>query len=185
MKTKINILSPGRFHVLDLARELDKNGFDVKFYSFVPTKRAMRFGLPKHCSASIFVLMLPFLALCRIFNRSQQIKRLRINVQDYITAWIMRKSDVVIAMSGDFVYAPRRAKKKGALVIYERGSKHILEQKRVMESIPSNKGVKPIPDVNVKRELESYVIADYIAIASKHVYESFMIHNYPKEKIVR
>lgn len=29
---KINILSPGRFHVLDLARELDKNGFDVKFY---------------------------------------------------------------------------------------------------------------------------------------------------------
>lgn len=32
-------------------------------------------------------------------------------------------------MSGDFVYAPRRAKKKGALVIYERGSKHILEQK--------------------------------------------------------
>lgn len=52
-----------------------------------------------------------------------------------------------------------------------------------MESIPSNKGVKPIPDVNVKRELESYVIADYIAIASKHVYESFMIHNYPKEKL--
>jgi len=95
----------------------------------------------------------------------------------------MRKSDVVIAMSGDFVYAPRRAKEKGALVIYERGSKHILEQKRVMESIPSNKGVKPIPDVNVKRELESYVIADYIAIASKHVYESFMIHNYPKEKL--
>ena len=73
MKTKINILSPGRFHVLDLARELDKNGFDVKFYSFVPTKRAMRFGLPKHCSASIFVLMLPFLALCRIFNRNQAI----------------------------------------------------------------------------------------------------------------
>lgn len=60
MKTKINILSPGRFHVLDLARELDKNGFDVKFYSFVPTKRAMRFGLPKHCSASIFVLMIAF-----------------------------------------------------------------------------------------------------------------------------
>ena len=32
---KINILSPGRFHVLDLARELAKNGYDVKFYSFL------------------------------------------------------------------------------------------------------------------------------------------------------
>ena len=31
-KIKINIFSPGRFHVCDLARELDKNGFDVKFY---------------------------------------------------------------------------------------------------------------------------------------------------------
>lgn len=41
---KINILSPGRFHVLDLARELDKNGFDVKFYSFVPTKGRFPLG---------------------------------------------------------------------------------------------------------------------------------------------
>ena len=39
-KIKVNIFSPGRFHVCDLARELDKNGFDVKFYSFVPAKRA-------------------------------------------------------------------------------------------------------------------------------------------------
>lgn len=44
---KINILSSGRFHVCDLARELARNGHDVKFYSFVPTKRAMKFGLPK------------------------------------------------------------------------------------------------------------------------------------------
>ena len=43
---KINIFSPGRFHVCDLARELDKNGFDVKFYSFVSAKRAEKIGLP-------------------------------------------------------------------------------------------------------------------------------------------
>ena len=32
---KINIISPGRFHVCDLARELDKNGWDVRFLTNV------------------------------------------------------------------------------------------------------------------------------------------------------
>lgn len=83
---KINILSPGRFHVLDLARELDKNGFDVKFYSFVPTKRAVSFGLPAHCSASLFLPMLPFLALQKVFRGQQWAAQLRIWVQDRMTA---------------------------------------------------------------------------------------------------
>ena len=47
--TKINILSQGRFHMLDLARELDHTGFDIKFYSFIPTSRCIKFGLQKKC----------------------------------------------------------------------------------------------------------------------------------------
>ena len=70
-KIKVNILSPGRFHVCDLARELDKNGFDVKFYSFVPAKRALKFGLPRHCSASLFYLMIPFLAIEKVLLKKQ------------------------------------------------------------------------------------------------------------------
>lgn len=82
-KIKINIFSPGRFHVCDLARELDKNGFDVKFYSFVPTKRAEKFGLPRRCSCSLLIPMAPFLALERVlFKRSGWAKRLSIKVQD-------------------------------------------------------------------------------------------------------
>ena len=37
-KIKINLLSHGRFHMVDLTRELKKQGFDVKLYSFVPPK---------------------------------------------------------------------------------------------------------------------------------------------------
>lgn len=180
---KINILSPGRFHVLDLARELDKNGLDVKFYSFVPTKRAMQFGLPRHCSVSLFYVIAPFLALSKVFKGAQWTTQLRIWVQDRLTAFIMRKCDIVIAMSGDFIYSPIKAKKQGAIVIIERGSKHILEQKRILESIPSLKGTKPVPDANVKRELKCYEIADYISVASLHVKRSFLQHNYPENKI--
>lgn len=178
MNQKINILSPGRFHVLDLARELSMNGFDVKFYSFVPTKRAISFGLPKQCSASLFYALLPFLAMQKLFIKYRCFQRLRIVIQDIITSFFMRKCDVVIAMSGDFVRSLRKCKKWGAIVIVERGSTHILEQKKILESIPSLKGNNPIPDFNVKRELVSYELADYISIASIHVKDSFLKHGF-------
>lgn len=181
---KINILSPGRFHVCDLARELDKNGFDVKFYSFVPAKRTEKFGLPRRCSASLLWAMAPFLFLERkIFKNKGWAHRLRILVQDYLTGIVMRNCDICIAMSGDFLYAPMRAKKNGSILIYERGSKHIEEQRRVLERIPSFKDTNPVPEFNYRRELESYKIADYIAIASKHVKESFLPYDFPVERL--
>ena len=177
---KINITSPGRFHVMDLARELDKQGFDVRFYSFVPDKRAIKFGLRKECNASLFFFMWPFLILQKVFPSC---KIITIKVQDWLTGLLMRRCDILIAMSGNYVYTLKRAKRNGAIVILERGSKHILEQKRILESIPSLKGRKPVPDINVKRELEGYELADYISIASKHVLRSFQEHNYPTEKL--
>ena len=51
----INIASfGGRTHMLDTARELEKFGHIVRFYSYVPTKRAMKFGLKKECSYSLY-----------------------------------------------------------------------------------------------------------------------------------
>lgn len=41
-KIKINLLSHGRFHMVDLTRELKKQGFDVKLYSFVPPQNVQK-----------------------------------------------------------------------------------------------------------------------------------------------
>lgn len=179
-KIKINIASPGRFHVMDLARELDNQGFDVRFYSFVPDKRAVKFGLRKQCNVSLFLFMAPFLLLSKYFSKFKQIT---IKVQDWLTGILMRRCDVLIAMSGNYVFTLKRAKQNGSIIILERGSKHILEQKRILESIPFLKGTKPVPDINVKRELEGYELADYISIASQHVKRSFVERHYPVEKL--
>lgn len=182
MGFRINIVSPGRFHVCDLARELDKNGWDVSFYSFVPTKRAMKFGLPAKCNKTVLPFVLPFLVLQK-YIKSEWTKQLRIYMQDIITSIYMRKCDILIAMSGDFVHTVERAKRHGATIVLERGSKHILEQKRILESIPSLKGTKPVPDANVKRELHDYQNADYIAVASKHVKDSFIKQHFDANKL--
>ena len=130
--------------------------------------------------------MIPFLALeKKLFKKQRWANVLSMKAQDHLTAIIMRKCDILIAMSGSFVYAVEKAKKQDSIIILERGSKHILEQKSILESIPSLKGKKPVPDINVKRELKGYELADYIAVASQHVVDSFLIHNYPQEKLFK
>lgn len=174
---RVNIYSAGRFHVLDLARELSKQGYDVKFYSFVPKKRAMFFGLPKECSISLIIPLAPFVFIeRRLFPRKHWANHLRVLVQDFLTGLIARKCDIAIAMSGEFVHSIEVAKRKGAIIIVERGSKHISEQKRILESIPSLKGTIPVPDFNYFRELKCYQIANYISVASSHVVRSFELH---------
>lgn len=182
---KINILSPGRFHVCDLARELDHCGFDVKYYSFVLPKRTEKYGLPTRCSCSLFYWIFPFLFLERcLFKRKIWANILRKNVQDFVTALLMRRCDVLIVMSGGFFQSINKAKSQGSIIIVERGSKHILEQKRILDEL---KVIHPqtntVPNINVKRELESYEIADYIAIPAQHVRSSFAVHHFPMKKL--
>ena len=182
-KVKINILSPGRFHVCDLSRELNKHGFDVKFYSFVPKQRLESFGLPQKCSVSLFGVLAPFVYFER---RSRKGKGIWANVrrwlQDFLTSLIMRKADVTIAMSGEFNRSMMKAKRDGAIIICERGSKHIIDQKRILDSNPSIK-ISQITDSNVKRELKSYELADYIAVGAKHVETSFLRRGFSKDRL--
>ena len=182
-KTKVNILSPGRFHVCDLARELNKLGFDVKFYSFVPSRRSEAFGLPHDCSASLFWILAPFVFIeKKAWFWKKRWTDVRRWIQDLFTSWTMRKADVTIAMSGEFNRSMKKAKRDGAIIICERGSKHIIDQKRILDSNPSIK-VSQISDANVRRELMSYGLADYIAVGAKHVETSFLKRGFPKERL--
>ncbi|MBR7029713.1 MAG: glycosyltransferase family 4 protein [Prevotella sp.] len=182
---KINILSPGRFHVCDLARELDHCGFDVKYYSFVLPKRTEKYGLSKRCCCSLFYWLFPFLYLERcLFKKKIWANILRKNVQDFVTALLMRRCDVLIAMSGGFLRSINKAKSQGSLIIVERGSKHILEQKRILDELKMiHPQINTVHDINVRRELEGYEIADYVAIPSQHVRRSFAVHHYPMKKL--
>ena len=62
---QVAILTSGRFHVCDLARELDALGHEVAFYSLVPPSRTRRFGLPSRCNRWLGPYVAPFYALAR------------------------------------------------------------------------------------------------------------------------
>src|SRR5215469_12459068 len=70
-RLRVAIATAGRFHVLDLARELNALGYAVDFYSYVPERRAVRFGLPSACHRSLLPFALPALVLQRFAPASR------------------------------------------------------------------------------------------------------------------
>ena len=181
---KINILSPGRSHLCNLAVELEKQGHDVAFYSFVPALRAARYGLPRRCSRSLVVPMLPFVIMERkLFRNVRFFHKITKIVLDYLTKIYMRKCDVAIVWSGFFTNSVAKAKRQGSKIIIERGNVHILTQREIFEKIPNLAKKDPVPDFDVNTELKNYAKADYISVGSTFVKNSFLSRGFPAEKI--
>jgi glycosyltransferase involved in cell wall biosynthesis len=174
---KIAIASIGRFHVLDLARELDRNGFEVSFHSYVPRKRAERFGLPSHCHRGLLPIVAPLVVWQQYAQNilpAAQERAMAYALDAAVTA-TLAPCDVFICMSGMYLEAARYAKKRfGAQVWLERGSRHIVSQREIMKELGAAKGPSSFI---VQRELAGYELADRIVVPSRHVVQSFEEQN--------
>ena len=170
---RIAIASAGRFHALDLARELHRLGHSPRFYSYVPKRRAERFGLAGECHVSLFAAAAPMLAWSRLAPRLAPGPRQRAMNAALNRAVIARLQpcDVIIGMSGIFLEALEYAKSRfGARVWLERGSRHILSQDEILAALP---GAERPSRYVIERELAGYALADRIVIPSEHVAQSF------------
>jgi starch synthase len=182
---KIAIVTSGRFHVLDLARELQSLGHEVLFYSFVPKKRAVKFGLPAQCHRGLLAYVFPLVALRESGPKSLRpfFNRWLLRVLDLVAAWKLEPCDLFIGMSGLCVASAKQARRKyGAKILIERGSTHILRQKEIMENL---NGGERVSNFDIRRELAGYELADLIVIPSLHVEESFLRYGFKKEKLFR
>lgn len=180
---KINIAASHRFHLLDLARELSNLGHDVRFYSYVPTRRAIKFGLRRECCYSLLVLMFPFLAFIKITKGAYWSIKLSQLAMDYYLCKLMRPCDIYIALGTVYEKSFITAKQKfNAITILEWGSKHIEEQQRILNEIP---GLKQQNKYFVQRSLSGYELVDYISIASDHVKQSFLAKGLPSTRLLQ
>lgn len=179
---RINIAASHRFHLLDLARELEKQGFDVRFYSYVPNKRCMSFGLPQKCSASLLWLVAPFFVLEKLLGAKPVIHKYRNLLMDYYLSLFMRPCDIYIALGTVYKHSLIAAKKRfGAKTILEWGSMHIDDQQRILAECHGKLNKEYF---NI-RSKEGYEIADYIALPSEHTKKSFINHGFPEEKLLQ
>ncbi len=179
---KINIATSHRFHLLDLARELENLGHEVRFYSYVPTKRAMKYGLKAKNSFSLFYKMFPFLTLLKLVKETSWTIRLLNSALDTYLSLFMKPCDVYIALGTVYKDSLKSAKNKfNAVTILEWGSKHIEKQNEII--LREEAILKVAYFTN--RSLNGYEYADYISVASNHVIQSFIAKGINKEKLLQ
>jgi glycosyltransferase involved in cell wall biosynthesis len=186
----IAILTSGRFWVCDLARELDALGHDVAFYSLVPPWRTSHFGLPDSCNRWLGPYVAPFYALARTARGTAfetQANLLLTNALDRIASKLVQRCDVFIGMSGMCLRTLQVIRRKyGAKVFVERGSRHILSQKEILDSLPRPPGSpSPVAEWSVAREVAEYELADTVVVPSLHVVRSFTEKGIDQSRLFR
>lgn len=177
------ILTSGRFHVLDLARELARLGVDVSFLAGVPRSRAVRFGLPASTHRGLLHRLAPAFAASRVLGAAglrawgEEIMKFSV---DHAGAARLPRCDVFIGMSGMTNRSASLAHSFGAKVVVERGSRHMLAHMRVMGEMPLRGAARSSA---LLRELDGYASADVVVVPSMQAVDSFTVLGYPRGRI--
>jgi glycosyltransferase involved in cell wall biosynthesis len=178
---KITIAASHRFHLLDLAIQLEKLGHDVSFFSYVPNSRCQSFGLSKKASKSLVIIMSPILFLLFLFKKSAKILYLKHLALDFLIPFFSPPTDIYIALGVVYKNSFLKMKKKyNCITIIEWGSKHITEQQKILKEI----GARINKEYFNERAISSFKFVDYIAIPSHHVEDSFIKYGVDKYKLI-
>ena len=170
---RIAIATTGRFHVLDLARELSGLGEDVTLHSWLPNSRTSKFGLPAANHRSTFPYLFPLALWGRLLPKFLpiQYQHLTHRCTNYVIKKHLQPCDVFICMSGIILEAAYYAKEEfNAQIWLHRGSQHVLAHKRILDEC----GGESIDSSTIERELRGYELADRIVVGSQHVWDSFV-----------
>lgn len=187
---RIALLTSGRFHICDLARELDSLGHDVAFYSLVPPWRTRKFGLPNKCNRWLAPYVAPLYVAARAAKRTAfeaRANELLIEALDRVASTLISRCDVFIGVSGMCLHSIQAVRRRyKASIFVERGSRHIVSQKEILENIPGKKvSAVYVSEWSVRRETAEYELADTIVVPAKHVVESFTERGVPGSRIFR
>ncbi len=171
---RVTVLSPYPFHMVDQARQLYKNGVLERMVTAVPRSRV---GLPSEKVST----RMRWSGLRRIVGRAVP------SADPWLSRQVVRDFDrwaesklgapsVVNGLSGFATETLSRTSARGAVVFCDRGSWHMLEQKRVLdeEAERINAARVHFDPFMVERELREYELADRILVPSEPARQSFI-----------
>jgi alpha-maltose-1-phosphate synthase len=184
---RVGVSTPSRFHAVDLAEQLDRQGYLSGLYTALPRRKV---PAALHDLASTFPMTLgPAWFMSRILGeRNRPLVRAGIAAFDARVASGLRQCDVFHCMSGFGLASHRAAKNRyGALTVCDRGSAHIQYQNEVLaeEHREWNIPYRPIDPVIVDREMAEYEACDVISVPSTFAYQSFVQKGIASAKLAR
>jgi glycosyltransferase involved in cell wall biosynthesis len=188
---RVSISVPGRFHLFNLAGELEKRGYLAELITSYPKFAAEKYGVPRDKTKSVLSKEI----LERLWGKTPFLKNFwspQFFLSEFFdrgAAGLLRSSDIFVGASSASLHTIRAAKKLGAITVLERGGAHILFQDHILKEEYKRLGMRPKPfqlahPKIILKELQEYAEADYISIPSLFAKETFLEAGFPEGKLI-
>lgn len=186
---KVVISCSGKFHAFALAEQLEKNGMlDTLYTAYSSIKNPVAKLLVSRRDKE--KINKNKISTCLPIAFGMKLYKNPFFWNDLFDMWVafnIRRSDasVFIGWSGMSLHSLNAAKKKGMIVILERGSSHIQLQQQILNEEYKNFGINfQIHKKTIAKELIEYSVSDYISIPSIFVQDSFLEYGIDRSKLI-
>jgi starch synthase len=183
---KVSISAITRFHIFDLARQMERLGHLERLYTGVPRWMIKEIPLGKVRSMPWLVGPIVLAGRCGM-RRIPRILHLPATVvHDRWVARSLTETDVFHCLSSMGTLSLRAAQERfGALAVCDRSSSHILYQLELVRDEYDRLGIpwRGIPSGAIERELADYETADVIVLPSEFAFRSFIDRGFPVQKL--
>lgn len=187
MDFKVNLASPGRFHMFDLAQQLSR--FDVlkKLYTGYPHWKIGQISRQKILTFPW--LMTPYMVSARMGWQNIR-KGLEKSTVISFDRWLKKtitQAEIFHCLSGFGLETHEYLKNEfGTITFCDRGSCHIAFQKKILEQeyakFHQNFYFDPWA---VAREIDEYNLCDFIVIPSSFALRSFLNYGIDERKLIK
>ena len=187
---KVAVVTGGRFHSFDQARQLARRGAFAGIFTGFPRSKVANEGLP----ADLVHPHPIFQPLVHLGGRLGLPPALRQEVEwraaesiDRYAARHLPPCDALIALSTGGLRSGRVAQERGGVYVCDRGSTHIRYQDEILREEYTRCGVPytPIDPRKVRKEEAEYAQADGILVPTAFVARTFADKGVPPEKMCR
>ena len=188
---KISLITIGRFHHFNLARQLHKHHVLNEIFSGFPKlKLRNETKIPKEKIKTFPYFQLPSMIfdtyLGKIFPQiNDQLSNLSHRTLSLKASQRISESNILIASSRSGLEAGNKIKKNGGIFVCDRGSTHIEFQNEILKDEYKNLKLPyhHISNESIHRECEEYSLSDFIAVPSTCVLNSFLKKGINKNKL--
>ncbi len=190
---KVTISVPGRFHLFNLAQELERHSALERLITSYPRFKVLQFAtLPREKIHSIVLKEIMERLWRKLPSGVKQVWNPQFAIHEYFDRSASRRlgnPDIATGGSSVFLHTLREAKKRGIVTVVEHGSSHIAYQDEILEEEYAAYGANVLPFMRphpkiIEKELLEYDEADYISIPSLYVKRTFLARGIPEAKLL-
>ncbi len=192
---KVIVSCGAKFHSFHLAEQLYKRRHLHRLITsyYDPKRNAKEYNIDKsRISTSITSALLWYsLNKIRFLKRWDKLPYYAHRYFGWVSSRKLEDCDILVTWGLSALPNILKAKKMGIVTILERGSSHILTQKRLLEEENERLGIKMNSSrylmlrARLDREIQEYEEADYISIPSSFVYRTFVEEGVSKAKLIQ